>query len=68
MIAFVIRRIDGQHCRLDLGNRTVIAGAAWPTYNPGAVAVDQLRRVPNVSLEGVSPHADVALPVTAKGC
>lgn len=65
VIAEFVRLAMGSHrhevfsCHLrDLGNRTLIRGGAWQPYNPGTVAVDDLPRVPNVSLVGGAPDAE----------
>ena len=61
------RRYEVISCHLrDLGNRTVIQGAAWTPYNPGTVALDGLPRVPNVALAGSTPDAGVVEPVLVK--
>ncbi|MCP3405694.1 hypothetical protein [Bradyrhizobium sp. CCGB01] len=42
-LAMGARRYEVISCHLrDLGNRTVIQGAAWTPYNPGTVALDGL--------------------------
>jgi hypothetical protein len=54
-------------CHLrELGSRTVISGAAWPPYNPGAVPVSDLPLVGNVPLTGGTADAETPVPATAK--